>query len=94
VPSEHLPRTTEEAIERRFDDLGKRLAEGIEEQVARRLERALERLDASPGGSLEQDADVDDLVTRSASLEEKILARVDAALSARSESGRDAGESE
>jgi class 3 adenylate cyclase len=80
-PASPSPPSTvgEQAIERRFDDLGKRLAAGIEEQVARKLEREFEKLDTSPG----EDADVENLAARSASLEEKIIARVEAALSAR-----------
>jgi class 3 adenylate cyclase len=73
----------EQAIERRFDDLGKRLAEGIEEQVARRLERAFDGLGAAPIRTDEEDADVENLAARSAALDEKIQARVDAALRAK-----------
>ena len=76
-------KTTEQEIERRFDDLGERLAAGIHEQVAQRLERAFEKLESLPSRIPEEDTDVEDLVARSASLEEKIRARVDAALRAR-----------
>ena len=41
-------RTTEHEIERRFDDLGERLAAGIQEQVADRLERAFAKLESLP----------------------------------------------
>ena len=77
------PKATEQEIERRFDDLGERLAAGIHEQVAQRLERAFEKLESLPSRIPEEDTDVEDLVARSASLEEKIRARVDAALRAR-----------
>ena len=73
----------EQAIERRFDDLGKRLAAGIEEQVARKLEHAFDRLGAAPIRTDEEDADVENLAARSAALDEKIQARVDAALRAK-----------
>jgi len=75
--------TGEQAIERRVDDLGKRLAAGIEEQVARKLERVFERLETSPTGSAGEDADVENLAARSSSLEEKIRAQVDVALRAK-----------
>jgi len=83
VPPEPPPGTGEQAIERRVDDLGKRLAAGIEEQVARKLERVFERLETSPTGSAGEDADVEDLAARSSSLEEKIRAQVDVALRAK-----------
>jgi class 3 adenylate cyclase len=83
APGEPPTRIGEQDIERRFDDLGKRLAAGIEEQVAERLERAFEKLETRPSRPAPEDSDVEDLVTRSASLEEKIRARVDAALRAR-----------
>src|SRR6188474_570745 len=77
------PKATEQEIERRFDDLGERLAAGIQEQVSQRLERAFEKLESLPSRIPDEDTDVEDLVARSASLEEKIRARVDAALRAR-----------
>jgi class 3 adenylate cyclase len=73
----------EKVIERRFDDLGKRLAASIEEQVASKLERAFDRLGAPPIRTDEEDADVENLAARSAALDEKIQARVDAALRAK-----------
>jgi class 3 adenylate cyclase len=79
APPEPPSTVGEQEIEKRFDDLGKRLAAGIEEQVARKLDRVLEKLDTAPG----EDADVENLAARSASLQEKIHARVDAALRAR-----------
>jgi len=77
------PKATEQEIERRFDDLGERLAAGIQEQVTQRLERAFEKLESLPSRIPDEDTDVEDLVARSASLEERIRARVDAALRAR-----------
>jgi len=82
-PPAPAPRATEQEIERRFDDFGERLAAGIQEQVAQRLERAFEKLESLPSRIPDEDTDVEDLVARSASLEEKIRARVDAALRAR-----------
>jgi class 3 adenylate cyclase len=79
----------EREIEKRFDDLGERLAAGIQERVAERLERAFQKLEPSPTPG--QDTDVEDLVARSASLEERIRARVDAALKARGISRDDDG---
>jgi class 3 adenylate cyclase len=79
APSE-APSTTEQVIEQRFDELGRRLAAGIEEQVARKLEHAFDRLGAAPVRSDEEDADVENLAARSAALDEKIRAQVDAAL--------------
>jgi class 3 adenylate cyclase len=78
----------EREIERRFEDLGERLAAGIQEKVAERLERAFQKIEPPPLG---EDTDVEDLVARSASLEEKIRARVDAALKARGISRGDEG---
>ena len=83
APSEPPTTAGEQTIERRFDDLGKRLAAGIEEQVARKLERAFDRLGAPPIRTDEEDADVENLAARSAALDEKIQARVDAALRAK-----------
>jgi class 3 adenylate cyclase len=83
APAERPARTAEHEIERRFEVFGDRLAAGIQEKVARKLERAFEKLESRPTRSPDEDADVEDLVARSASLEEKIRARVDAALRAR-----------
>jgi class 3 adenylate cyclase len=80
-PAPEAPRLDERELERRFDDLGERLAAGIQEKVAARLDRAFQRIEGSaPAGA---DTDVEDLVARSASLEERINARVEAALRAR-----------
>jgi class 3 adenylate cyclase len=73
----------ERETEKRFEDLGERLAAGIQEKVAERLERAFQKLESLPAPTPGEDTDVEDLVARSASLEEKIRARVDAALKAR-----------
>ena len=89
APPEPSSTAGEQAIERRFDDLGKRLAAGIEEQVARKLERAFDRLGAQPIRADEEDADVENLAARSAALDEKIQARVDAALRAKGIAGDD-----
>jgi class 3 adenylate cyclase len=83
APPEPSSTTGEQTIERRFDDLGKRLAAGIEEQVARKLERAFDRFGAQPIRTDEEDADVENLAARSAALDEQIQARVDAALRAK-----------
>lgn len=77
------PSTGERPMEDRLDEFGKRLAAGIEEQIARKLERALERFEAAPASPADEDADVESLASRSASLEEEIRAQVDAALRAR-----------
>ena len=80
--------TTEQEIERRFDDLGERLAAGIHEQVAARLERAFGKIGSLPSDTTREDSDVEDtdvedIAARTASLGELINARVDAALKAR-----------
>jgi hypothetical protein len=85
-PTPSPPRPpAEREVDRRFDDFGKRLAASIEEQVARKLERAFDRLETSstaPAGD-DEDADIEDLAARSARLGETINARVDAALKAK-----------
>jgi class 3 adenylate cyclase len=83
APPEPPSSAGKQVIERRFDDLGKRLAASIEEQVASKLERAFDRLGAPPIRTDEEDADVENLAARSAALDEKIQARVDAALRAK-----------
>jgi len=88
VPTEPAAKLDEREIERRFEDLGERLAAGIQEKVAERLEHALRKVETAE--ARREDADVDDLAARSASLEEKIRARVDAALRARGISRDDA----
>lgn len=83
VPPAPPSATSEQAIEGSFDDLGKRLAASIEEEVARKLERVFERLETTPTSPAGEDADVESLAARSSSLGEKIRARVDAALRAK-----------
>jgi class 3 adenylate cyclase len=90
APAKQPATLDEREIERRFEDLGERLSAGLQEKVAERLERAFAKLEAPPGAPVE-DTDVEDLVARSASLEEKIRARVDAALRARGISRGDGG---
>ncbi len=78
------PASREQHVERRFDELGKRLGEQIQERVIRSLEGAVREAEeekGSPPGR--EDADLDDLAARSASLEERIRARVQAALQAK-----------
>ena len=81
-PAPPTPPMEQREIERRFEDLGDRLAAGIQEKVAERLEHAFQKLEPTPAPP-GADTHVEDLVARSASLEEKIRARVDAALRAR-----------
>jgi class 3 adenylate cyclase len=81
---------TGEREERRLDDLGERLSAGIQEKVAERLERAFAKLER-PSRDPAEGTDVDDLAARSASLEETIRERVDAALRARGISRGDEG---
>jgi class 3 adenylate cyclase len=68
-------------IEKRFDDLGARLSAGIEERVLASLEKSLGRVGAD-GPRGEGGSAADDLASR-ASLDERISARVAAALRAR-----------
>ena len=84
TPSRTRPPAKRE-VDQRFDDFGKRLAASIEEQVARKLERAFERIETSSTASAtdDEDADIEDLAARSARLGEAINARVDAALKAK-----------
>jgi class 3 adenylate cyclase len=83
APGERPAGDVERDIERRFEDLGERLAAGIQDRIAEKLERAFEKIDAAPPRTAKDDSDVDDLAARSASLEDRIRARVDAALRAR-----------
>jgi hypothetical protein len=83
APAKPPSTTVEQTIERRFENLGKHLASGIEEQVARKLEHAFDRWGASPVRTDEEDADVENLAARSAALDEKIRDRVAAALKAK-----------
>jgi class 3 adenylate cyclase len=77
---EESPKLGTQDLEKRFEDLGSRLAAGIEERVLGSLERTLGKAgtsedDPGPGGST-----VDDLASRAATLEERINARVEEAL--------------
>ena len=82
-PPERPSRLGERELERRFEDLGERLAAGIQEKVAQRLERAFEKIESPPSRVTDEDTDIEDLVARSSSLDEKIHARIEAALRAR-----------
>jgi class 3 adenylate cyclase len=70
---ERPPKELGRDIEKRFEDLGARLAAGIQEQVLRRLEG---KLDKAPPDA----ASVDDIATRMESLGDEIDAKVRAAL--------------
>jgi hypothetical protein len=78
--SEPSPELDERALEKRFQDLGDRLAAGIQEKVAQRLERAFGMVESPPARAGDEDTDIEDLVARSSTLEEKIHARIEAAL--------------
>jgi len=74
----------ERDLEHRFEELGAKLASGIQEQVAQRVERAFERIgSASSKARDSRDDDLEDLAARSATLGDTIRARVDEALRAR-----------
>ena len=80
---EAAPKATEQEIERRFDDLGERLAAG-HPRAGRGAARARVREDrVAAVRHRPEDTDVEDLAARTASLGEQINARVDAALKAR-----------
>ena len=69
-------------IEKRFEDVGPRLSAGIEERVLASLEKSLGRVGANDESRGEGGSAADDLASR-ASLDERITARVAAALRAR-----------
>jgi class 3 adenylate cyclase len=74
------PERVERDIEKRFEDLGARLAAAIEDRVLSSLEwRVGKRDDATA----DEDANVEDIATRAASLGDRITARVEQALRAR-----------
>ena len=73
-------RTGEKEFERRFEDLGHRLADSIQERVLGMLERTLG--DAAPPSSSAGDEDVEDIAARAASFEDRIRAQVEASLRA------------
>ena len=70
----------EQDIERRFEDLGARLAAGIQERVLRSLEESSDRAGAQSSVPAERASGVDDIAARVASLGDEIDARVRAAL--------------
>ena len=70
----------ERGIERRFEDLGARLSAGIQEQVLRRLEVQLGRVEGPEDTPPDRPSDVDDIAARMQSLGEEIDARITAAL--------------
>jgi class 3 adenylate cyclase len=72
-----------EEIERRFEDFGSRLAAGIQEQVLGSLERSLGKAGTPSSRPPGENKDVADLAERGISLQDQILARVDAALKAK-----------
>jgi class 3 adenylate cyclase len=75
------PPPLERRVEDRFEELGARLAAGIQEQVMRRLEEKLGRVESqgeSPGGG-----SVDDIASRMQALGDDIDARIRAALAKR-----------
>ena len=80
----------ERDVERRFGDLGSGLAERIRQRVLRSLETALDKQGSAPEPGRD-DSDVDDLAARAASLEERITARVEAALKAKGISRKEDG---
>jgi class 3 adenylate cyclase/uncharacterized small protein (DUF1192 family) len=77
-PAEGLQRD----IEQRFEDLGARLSEAIQESVLRRFEKKVERVERGrePRDPDEDAAGVDEIADRMASLGDEIDARVRAAL--------------
>jgi class 3 adenylate cyclase len=82
-PAPVAPAGLEKRVEGRFDDLGSRLAAGIQEQVLRRLEDKLGRLEPPADGSGESDSGVDDIAVRMQALGDEIDARIQAALAKR-----------
>jgi class 3 adenylate cyclase len=86
---EHASEDWERGIERRVEDLGTGLAERIQERVFRSIEGALGKGDLDRTEPGPDDSDVEDLAARAASLEERIGARVEAALKAKGLTKRD-----
>jgi class 3 adenylate cyclase len=72
-------RSKEKEYEKRFERFGERLEASIQDMVLRRLDKSLGKLAPPAEGD---DEAVEDIADRAASLEEKIKARVDAALRA------------
>lgn len=69
--------------ERRFEDFGSRVAASIQEQVLRSLDRRLGKAGTPSSRPPGENEDVADLAERGVSLQDQILARVDAALKAK-----------
>ncbi len=72
----------ERDIEKRFEDLGARLTAGIEERVLASLERSLGKVGSDAGPKGEGVSAADDIASR-AGLDERISARIAAALRSR-----------
>jgi class 3 adenylate cyclase len=75
----------------RFDDLGARLAATIQEQVARRLEEKLGRVEPRGDAPADGRSGVDDIASRMQGLGDEIDARIRAALSKRGVGPEDPG---
>jgi class 3 adenylate cyclase len=86
--TEDAPAALERDLEKRFEDLGTRLAASIQESVVGSLERTLGKVGGTSDTSPGEDSDVEDIASRAAALEAKITARVDAALRAKGISRR------
>jgi len=67
----------------KFQDFGTELAASIQERVLGSLERSLGNRPHAPPPSAAEDADVEDLATRTSALQGQIQARVEAALKAK-----------
>jgi class 3 adenylate cyclase len=80
VDSEPPARVERDHVEKRFEDLGARLAAAIEDRVLNSLEWRAGKRDAPKADDA---SDVEDLATRAASLGDRITARVEEALRAR-----------
>ena len=70
-------------LERRFEDLGARLTVGIEERVLASLEKSLGRVGPADSGSTGKGVSAADDIASRASLDDRISARIAAALRAR-----------
>jgi class 3 adenylate cyclase len=70
-------------LERPKEDFGDRLARSIQERVFRSVETALDKRGLPDPEPDRDDSDVDELAARAASFEERITARVEAALKAK-----------
>jgi class 3 adenylate cyclase len=86
--TEDAPAALERDLEKRFEDLGTRLAASIQESVLGSLERTLGKVGGTSDTSPGEDSDVEDIASRAAALEAKITARVDEALRAKGISRR------